>query len=186
MTLHIKNMVCPRCVAAVRNVLERLGLKVASVELGRAEIKGEADDLAKREIARQLKAEGFELLEDRRSRIIEAAKNAIVELLYTHEAMPEVNLSEYLADRLHIEYKYLSTLFSQTQGYTVERYFIIQKIERVKELLIYDELTLSQIAYRLGYSSVAHLSTQFKRETGLTPSRYKQTGRRERRSLDEL
>lgn len=186
MTLYIKNMVCPRCVAAVRGVLERSGLEVRSVTLGEAEIAGALDDGVKRAVAERLGAEGFELLEDRRSRIIEAVKHGIIELIYSHEVMPEVNLSEYLSDRLHMDYKYLSTLFSQTQGRTIERYFIAHRIERVKELLVYDELTLGEIAYRMGYSSVAHLSMQFKRETGLAPSVYKRSGAGQRRPLDEL
>lgn len=184
--LYIKNMVCPRCIAAVREALTESGAEVMSVTLGEAEIVGEPDDGRKREIAARLEKAGFELLEDRRSRIISSVKNGIVELIYAHEVMPEVNLSEYLSDRLHLEYKYISTLFSETEGRSIEKYFIAQKIERVKELLIYDELTLGQIAFRLGYSSVAHLSMQFKRETGIAPSVYKRSGVRNRRSLDEL
>lgn len=186
MTLHIKNMVCPRCIEAVRRVLGESGLEVGSVVLGEAEVSGPLDDGVKRTVAARLGAAGFELLEDRRSRIMEAVKNSIVELVCSHEVMPDVNLSEYLAGRLHMDYKYLSTLFSETQGHTVERYFIAMKIERIKELLVYDELTLSEIAYRMGYSSVAHLSMQFKRETGLAPSHYKRSGGRMRRPLDEI
>jgi len=184
--LYIKNMVCPRCIEAVRGALADAGVEVMSVTLGEAEIVGEPDAERKRAIAARLEKSGFELLEDRRSRIISSVKNGIVELIYSHEVVPDVILSEYLSDRLHLDYKYISTLFSETEGRSVEKYFIAQKIERVKELLIYDELTLGEIAFRLGYSSVAHLSMQFKRETGIAPSVYKRSGVRNRRSLDEL
>lgn len=184
--LYIKNMVCPRCIAAVREALADAGVEVMSVTLGEAEIVGEPDAERKRDLAARLEKSGFELLEDRRSRIISSVKNGIVELIYSHEVVPDVSLSEYLSDRLRLDYKYISTLFSETEGRSVEKYFIAQKIERVKELLIYDELTLGEIAFRLGYSSVAHLSMQFKRETGIAPSVYKRSGVRNRRSLDEL
>lgn len=186
MTVYIKNMVCNRCVMVVRDCLEREGFTVNSVRLGEAEIAGELSEAQKTRLTERLRALGFELLEDRKSRIIEAVKNSIVELVYGSEDLPAVNLSDYLADKLRLDYKYLSSLFSETQGRTVEKFFIAQKIERVKELLVYDELTLSEIAYRLGYSSVAHLSAQFKRVTGLTPSYYKRSGGRKRRPVDEV
>lgn len=186
MILYIKNMVCNRCKLVVKTELEQAGLTVQSVQLGEAEIVGELTDGQKSRLAERLGTLGFELLEDRKSRIIEAVKNCIVELVRTPEVVPRVNLSDYLPERLHLDYKYLSALFSETQGRTVEKYLIAQKIERVKELLVYDELTLSEIAFRLGYSSVAHLSAQFRRFTGLTPSYYKQSGDKRRRPLDEL
>ena len=184
--LYIKNMVCPRCIAAVREALTESGAEVMSVTLGEAEIVGEPDDGRKREIAARLEKAGFELLEDRRSRIISSVKNGIVELIYAHEVMPEVNLSEYLSDRLHLEYKYISTLFSETEGRSIEKYFIAQKIERVKELLVYDELTLGQIAFRLGYSSVAHLSAQFRAQTGMSPTEFRRLKGRGLKPLDEV
>lgn len=186
MILYIKNMVCPRCIAAVRRTLEQAGPRVVSVTLGEAEIEEELSAERKAEVATALGEQGFELLEDRRSRIIGAVKSSLIELLGGAETVPDARLSDYLAGKLHLDYKYLSTLFSETQGRTLEKYFIALKIERVKELLVYDELTLSEIAFRLGYSSVAHLSSQFKRTTGLTPSRYKRTGSRKRRGLDEV
>lgn len=186
MILRIKNMVCPRCIAAVREMLVQAGFTVKSVTLGEAEIEGELTPERKSEVSAQLEARGFELLEDRRSRIIEAVKGSLIELVQGQKAVPDARLSDYLAGKLHLDYKYLSTLFSETQGCTVEKYFIALKIERAKELLVYDELTLSEIAFRLGYSSVAHLSAQFKRTTGLTPSRFKKAGGRKRRGLDEL
>lgn len=186
MTLHIRNMVCPRCIRAVREALEQSGLEVESVRLGEAEIIGGLSDELKSRLMAELENLGFELLEDRRSRIIEGAKNCIVRLVRSEEVVPDANLSDYLSGKLGLDYKYLSALFSETEGRTIEKFFIAQKIERVKELLVYDELTLSEIAFRLGYSSVAHLSAQFKRTTGLTPSLYKHMGDKRRRSLDEL
>ena len=186
MTLYIKNMVCDRCVMVVRAELEQMGLPVTAVRLGEAEIAAEPDAQQKSRLAARLEALGFGLLEDRKSRIIEAVKNALIELVRAEEVVSDVNLSDYLSRKLRLDYKYLSGLFSQTQGRTIEKFFIAQKIERVKELLVYDELTLSEIAFRLGYSSVAHLSAQFKRVTGLTPSYYKQSGARRRQALDKL
>lgn len=186
MTLRIKNMVCPRCVAAVRQVLEETGSEVRNVTLGEAEIRGELSDEAKARIGKRLSELGFELLEDRRSRIIEAVKNSLIGHLHSASADEEIRLSEFLGSRIGLDYKYLSSLFSETEGRTIENYYIALKIERVKELLVYDEMTLSEIAWRLGYSSVAHLSAQFKRVTGLTPSRYKRSSGGKRRSLDEV
>ena len=186
MILYIKNMVCPRCIAAVRTILEEEGIGVRSVVLGEAEIDSDIDAPTEARLAERFRAVGFELLEDRRSRVIEEVKCALVEAVSAAEPISDMRLSDYLSDRLHLDYKYLGTLFSETQGRTIGNYFIALKIERVKELLVYDELTLSEIAYRLGYSSVAHLSAQFRRVTGLTPSSYKRLGDRKRRSLDEV
>ena len=186
MLLRIKNMVCDRCVMVVRAELERYGCRVLSVRLGEAEIEGELSPEQKTEVAARLETLGFELLEDRRARLIEAVKSAVIELVRGAEVMPDVRLSDYLQQRLKVDYRQLSTLFSETEGRTIERYFIAQKIERVKELLVYDELSLGEIAFRLGYSSVAHLSAQFKQITGLTPSRYKLSGSGRRRSLDTV
>lgn len=186
MTLHIKNMVCPRCIAAVRQALEQAGFCVKSVGLGEAGIEGELSPEQKSRVSALLGPLGFELLEDRKSQIIEAVKNSIVELLHARTGVPDAKLSDYLSEKLHYDYKYLSNLFSETQGRTIGNYFIALKIERTKELLVYDELTLGEIAFRLGYSSVAHLSAQFKRVTGLTPSRYKRADDKKRQPLDEL
>ncbi len=186
MKLAIRNMVCPRCVAAVEEALRREGIPFRSVVLGEAEIGGELSPEAKARLAARLAALGFELLEDRRSRLVEAVRRELVELVWGPLPLPDVRLSDYLADRLHIDYNYLSTLFSETRGVTIEHCFIALKIERVKELLVYDELTLGEIAFRLGYSSTAYLSAQFKRMTGLTPSAFRRTGAAHRRPLDEL
>lgn len=170
----------------VRAELERAGLQVQTVRLGEAILAREPTLAQKAQLSARLEALGFELLEDRKSRIIEAVKNRIVELVHAPQVVPAVNLSDYLPEKLCLDYRYLSNLFSETQGQTIEKYYIAQKIERVKELLIYDELTLSEIAFRMGYSSVAHLSAQFKRTTGFTPSYYKRCGAGRRRPLDKL
>lgn len=186
MLLRIKNMVCDRCVMVVRTELERAGCRVLAVRLGEAEIEGGLSPGEKARLAERLEALGFELLEDRRARMIEAVKRAVIELVRAEEVMPDVRLSEYLQERLRVDYRQISTLFSETEGRTVEKYFIAQKIERVKELLVYDELSLGEIAFRLGYSSVAHLSAQFKQVTGMTPSRYKLMGSAGRRTIDSV
>lgn len=186
MLLRIKNMVCDRCVMVVRTELERAGCRVLAVRLGEAEVEGGLSTGEKARLAERLEALGFELLEDRRARMIEAVKRAVIELVRAEEVMPDVRLSEYLQERLRVDYRQISTLFSETEGRTVEKYFIAQKIERVKELLVYDELSLGEIAFRLGYSSVAHLSAQFKQVTGMTPSRYKLMGSAGRRTIDSV
>lgn len=186
MLLRIKNMVCDRCVMVVRTELERAGCRVLAVRLGEAEVEGGLSTGEKARLAERLEALGFELLEDRRARMIEAVKRAVIELVRAEEVMPDVRLSEYLQERLRVDYRQISTLFSETEGRTVEKYFIAQKIERVKELLVYDELSLGEIAFRLGYSSVAHLSAQFKQVTGMTPSRYKLMGSAGRRAIDSV
>lgn len=186
MLLRIKNMVCDRCVMVVRTELERAGCRVLAVRLGEAEVEGGLSPGEKARLAERLEALGFELLEDRRARMIEAVKRAVIELVRAEEVMPDVRLSEYLQERLRVDYRQISTLFSETEGRTVEKYFIAQKIERVKELLVYDELSLGEIAFRLSYSSVAHLSAQFKQVTGMTPSRYKLMGSAGRRAIDSV
>lgn len=186
MLLRIKNMVCNRCVLVVRTELERAGCRVLAVRLGEAEVEGELSPEEKARLAERLEALGFELLEDRRARMIEAVKRTVIELVRAEEVMPDVRLSDYLQERLRVDYRQISTLFSETEGRTVEKYFIAQKIERVKELLVYDELSLGEIAFRLGYSSVAHLSAQFKQVTGMTPSRYKLMGAAGRRTIDSV
>lgn len=186
MLLRIKNMVCNRCVLVVRTELERAGCRVLAVRLGEAEVEGELSPEEKARLAERLEALGFELLEDRRDRMIEAVKRTVIELVRAEEVMPDVRLSDYLQERLRVDYRQISTLFSETEGRTVEKYFIAQKIERVKELLVYDGLSLGEIAFRLGYSSVAHLSAQFKQVTGMTPSRYKLMGAAGRRTIDSV
>jgi len=178
MELYIKNMVCDRCIMAVKSVLEQNGIAFRTVSLGVAHLSEDIPAGTLSKLNADLNRIGFEIIDDRRNRVAEQVKTEIIGWLYhrTSPLLPQkINLSEYLSERLHTEYGTLSSLFSETQGITIEKYFIAQKIERVKELLMYDELTLSQIADELGYSSVAHLSSQFKQVTGITPTRFKQT-----------
>lgn len=187
MKLYIKNMVCDRCKMAVKNVLEKQHLSPLSIELG--EITLSEDRLDKEQLTQlaiSLTEIGFELIDDRKSRLIEKIKNVVIELIHHLEEQPGVKYSEYIAYKLHHEYTYLSKLFSEIEGITIEQYIIKQKIEKVKELLVYDELSLSEIAYRLGYSSVAHLSAQFKKITGLTPSFYKNKDFHHRTAIDKV
>lgn len=185
--LHIKNMVCPRCVKMVKYVLEHEGQVVQDVTLGKAVLETSPDAEATARIAKALQDEGFLLLDDRKTQIVEAIKNFVVETVHYGE-LDEMNenFSTLLSAKLQKDYHMLSKLFSETENTTIEQFIIQQKIEKVKELLVYGELTLSEIAYKLGYSSVAHLSGQFKKVTGLTPSHFKQLKEEKRRSLDNI
>jgi len=186
MILYIKNMVCSRCITAVRNELGLLGHTVLEVTLGEAEIAGEPSADQLKTLGTSLKKLGFELIGDRKSRIIGQVKNEIVYLVHHSGAVLNTNLSAWLAGKLRYDYTYLSNLFSEVEGTTIEKYYIAQRIEKVKELLVYDELSLAQIAHRLGYSSAAYLSAQFKKITGLTPTFYKSVKETKRRNIDEL
>jgi len=186
MYLYIKNMVCNRCITAVKAELEAAGLSALSVELGEAEITGEPSKGQLQKLDSALKALGFELIGDRKSRIIEQIKNEIVYLVHHSDETLNTNLSTLLAEKLHYDYTYLSNLFSEVEGTTIEKYYIAQRIEKVKELLVYDELSLAEIADKLGYSSPAYLSSQFKKITGLTPTFYKSVRETKRKKIDEL
>lgn len=185
-TLFIKNMVCNRCIMAVRNELDKLGLSVKDIGLGEATIERQPTAEEKRKLDEALMALGFQLIDDKKSRAIEKIKNIIIELVHHQDSEVKTNLSALLSNKLHRDYNYLSNLFSEVEGTTIEKYFIAQKIEKVKELLVYDELSLSEIAFRLNYSSVAYLSNQFKKVTGLTPSHFKQIKDKKRQPLDEV
>lgn len=180
--LAIKNMVCARCVRVVKEELENLGLMVTDVQLGDATVVGHLD---REKVKTALANAGFELLEDKKARLIEQVKNYIIQLIQDPEART-VNYSDLIAEHLHKDYHYLSQLFSATESVTIEKYIILQKIERVKEWLVYDELSLSEMAYKLGYSSVAHLSSQFKQVTGFTPTAFKNLKNHNRKALDEV
>lgn len=186
MMLYLKNMVCNRCKMVVRSELEKQGLNVLSVELGEAEIAEVLSLAQKQALNEALLPLGFEVIDDKKSRLIEHIKNLIIELVHQKDSELTTNLSDFLSSRLHYEYSYLSKLFSEVEGVSIEKYFIAQKIERVKELLVYDELSLSEIAFQLHYSSVAHLSNQFKKVTGLTPSYFKNLKSDKRKPLDEV
>jgi len=172
--LYIKNMVCPRCIKVVRDELANLGIETEEVQLGKAVLKQPADEHKLSLIQQALENNGFELLDDRRSKLIERIKILIIDLIRNGEiAEMHVNVSHYLSEQLHMDYGYLSTLFSSVEGKTIERFVIGQKIEKVKELISYDEMSIKQIADFLGYSSLQALSSQFKKETGMTPSDFK-------------
>ncbi len=174
MKISIKNMVCDRCKFAVQNVLNELNLSDAAVQLGEVDFGDTVITAQQLEQFRNaIEALGFELINDKKSRLIESVRKQVIAFVQ-QESFEKVKLSEYLADSLQQDYPSLSKLFSSVEGVTIEHYFILQKIEKTKELLVYDELTLTEIAYRLSYSSLAHLSRQFKTVTGLTPTQFKQ------------
>lgn len=170
----------------VQAELEKLGLNILSIELGKAEIVEVLSPDQKRTVNEALSPLGFQVIDDKKSRLIENIKNLIIELVHQNNNELSTNLSDFLSSHLHYEYSYLSKLFSEVEGISIEKYFIAQKIERVKELLVYDEFSLSQIAFQLNYSSVAHLSNQFKKVTGLTPSYFKNLKNHKRKPLDEV
>ncbi len=180
-------MVCNRCLIVVKQEFEKINLTPINVQLGEVELKEDPSDLEINLLRHQLAGQGFELLDDRKMMIVEKVKNIIIEVIHrTDEIDIKVNFSSLIQQQLHIEYNYISSLFSNTEGITIEQYIILQRIERAKELLVYNELTLSEISYKLAYSSVQHLSTQFKKVTGLTPSHFKMIKENKRKPLDEL
>lgn len=181
-------MVCDRCKSAVVDVLRNLDMPGTSVELGEVDF-GESrlttDQLYL--LKAELEPLGFEIIDDKKSRLIQNIKQSIIELVRKNDEFHRIKVSDYLKQNLHYDYSHLSSLFSEVEGITVEQYLIRQKIERVKELLVYDEMSLTEIAQQLGYSSLAHLSTQFKKVTGLTPSHFRNLkDAKQRRSLDKL
>lgn len=186
MSLHIKNMVCDRCIMVVRAELQNMGIEPVSVGLGEVVLKNELKQEEKERLNERLLALGFELIDDKRSRLIEQIKTLIVKLIHHSDEKLNINLSDYLSQETNHDYNYISSIFSDVEGTTIEKYFIAQKIEKVKELLVYDELNLSQIADKINYSSVAHLSSQFKKVTGLTPSHFKKIGIAKRKPLDKV
>ena len=185
-TIFIKNMVCDRCIMVVQNELEKLGLDAKNIKLGEVILSKEITSLEKENLSKTLEPLGFEVIDDKKGRIIEKIKNIIIDLVHHQDSDVKTNLSDVLSDKLHHDYNYLSNLFSEVEGTTIEKYFIAQKVEKVKELLVYDELSLSEIANRLNYSSVAYLSNQFKKVTGLTPSHFRQIGKGKRKPLDKV
>lgn len=178
-------MVCPRCVMAVENVLDEMKISPIEVRLGEVLITEELSEDQENEFKSKIEKLGFELLDDKNSAIINQIKTIIIEQIQS-SSEEHLNLSELLSKKLNKEYSQLSKLFSSTTGITIEQFAILQKIEKVKELLVYDELSLKEIAYRLGYSSTPHLSTQFKKLTGLTPTEFKNLGNSERKGIDAV
>ncbi len=186
--IYVKNMVCNRCIKVVREEFEKLGLVIKNIQLGEVELLKDETKLDMQKIDNILKSNGFELLDNKNSKIIEKVKILIIDMIRKVDSGKdiEINFSEYLANEAGLNYNYLSTLFSSLEGITIEKYIIHQKIEKVKELIVYGELTLSEIAFRLGYSSVQHLSNQFKKITGLTPSYFKSLKSKSRKTLDNI
>jgi len=184
--LYIKNMVCNRCKMVVKAELEKIGIVPLSVDLGEVVVEKDISDDQKKLIDIKLQEFGFALIDDRKSRVIEKIKTIIIELVHQQNSKLSTNLSDYLSSELNHDYTYLTNLFSEVEGTTIEKYYIAQKIEKVKELLVYNELSLSEIAYMLHYSSVSHLSNQFKKVTGLTPSHFKNIRIEKRKPLDEV
>lgn len=187
MKFYIKNMVCDRCVMVVHNTLKELGLKPLTVKLGEIELMGNPLSARQlRDLDDTLRKLGFERIDDRKSRLIASIKRVIIQHIHHSEEQMKTNWSVLISDALHYEYNYLSNLFSSVEGITIEQYIIRQKIEKVKELLVYDELSLNEIAWRLGYSSVPHLSSQFKKITGVAPSIFKSQIKQQRNAIDKL
>ena len=176
-------MVCIRCKMVVKSELEKLGVHYTSVELGEAEIK---DDISTEQLVQlsiALNKTGLKLMDDKKNILVEKIKAFIIELVHYNEEQIKVTLSDYLSEKLNHDYLYLATLFSEVKGTTIEQFYLAHKIEKVKELLVYNELSLTEIAFKLNYSSVSHLSNQFKKKTGLTPSHFKHLKHKRRGTL---
>ena len=185
-TLYIKNMVCPRCIEAVADTLDQFPLKVKEVKLGEVVFDSPVSEDMEADISQALQKRGFELLENKEKQITEQVKAHIIQLVHYSGEMPLVKNSQYLQQKMGINYQNFSKIFSRCEGITIEKYIILQKIEKVKELVFYDELTLSEIACKLGYSSVQHLSNQFKSVTGMSVSEYKKLDNKNRQFIDEV
>ena len=186
MKLYIKYMVSLRCKMVVKDALKDLGLHYIMIDLGIVEISEELTEDQREKLKKALLVSGLELMDDKKSIIIEKIKNVIIEMVHYSDEMPKVNYSEYISQKLGQDYTHMSKIFSEVKGITIEHFIIFHKIEKVKELLLYDELNLTQISYILDYSSVAHLSKQFKKVTGLTPSYFKQLKTKRRNNLDAI
>ncbi len=184
--IYIKNMVCRRCIYTVAEVFQENGVSPLKVELGIVTLAQPLLPAQWRGIQARLEQYGFEVIDDKRMRIVEQIRVGVIELVHHAEELEKVNLSDYLQQKCHREYSFLSKLFTEMQGISIEKYYIHQKIERVKELLFYDELSVGEIADKLHYSSVAHLSGQFKAVTGLSPTQFKRMKGHALRPLDEI
>jgi AraC family transcriptional regulator len=187
-TIYIRNMVCNRCIEAVAEALLENNIAYENIILGEVELVEEPAALKFKNFVKKIENKGFEIIDDKKTQLIEKIKNLLVnEIHYSRKERSESeNFSDYLSRKLSSDYSYLSHLFSSIEGTTIEKYIIAQKIEKAKELLVYGELTLSEIAYELGYSSVQHLSGQFKKVTGLTPSHFKEVGNQKRIPIDKV
>lgn len=186
MRLYIKYMVSLRCKLLVKEELKKLGLHFVIVDLGMIEILEDITDEQRKQLKENLWKSGLELLDDKRSILIEKIRNVIIEMIHYSDEVPKVNYSDYISEKVGYDYTYLANVFSEVKGITIQQFILVHKIERVKELLIYDELTLTEISYRLHYSSVAHLSNQFKKITGLTPTFYKHLKDKRKTNLEDM
>ncbi|PIZ07637.1 MAG: AraC family transcriptional regulator [Flavobacteriaceae bacterium CG_4_10_14_0_8_um_filter_34_31] len=186
MKLYIKYMVSLRCKMLVKEELKKLGLRYIIVELGSAEIMEDITPEQHDELKKNLLKSGLELLDDAKSILIEKIKSIIIEMIHYQDELPKVNYSTYISEKLNYDYTYLANTFSEVKGITIQQYIIFHKIEKVKELLLYDQLTLTEISYKLHYSSVAHLSNQFKKITGLSPSYYKELKQKRSQNLENI
>ena len=179
-------MVCIRCQMVVKSELEELGIPYVDVKIGEAVIIGTLSDDKLKQLDVILRKSGLQLMDDKKSIMVEKIKNAIIDLVHYTDEQIKVNLSDYLGEKLNHDYTYLANLFSEVKGITIEKFYLTHKIEKVKELIVYDELNLSEIAYKMHYSSVAHLSNQFKKITGLTPSHFKMLKNKRRDTLENV
>src|SRR4051794_36059086 len=184
MKLVIKNMVCPRCITAVEQLLKKNNLQAKYVHLGEVELSKEPGKAKLQEFAEDLKQSGFDLLDDQKTQLIEQVKNLLIQKVQSGNVEEHFSVGKYISDRIYKDYSSISRLFSEVESITIEQFLILQKIEKTKEWLIYDEQSLSQIAFNLGYSSTQHLSNQFKKVTGMTPSQFKQLGAIHRKPID--
>ena len=179
-------MVSTRCKMAVKEELKKLGLHFIVVDLGEIDIMENISSEQREQLKIALLSSGLELMDDKRAVLIEKIKNVIIEMVHHSEELPKVNYSDYISEKLNHDYTYLSNIFSEVKGITIQQFIIVHKIERVKELLLYDELNLTEISYKMHYSSVAHLSNQFKKVTGLSPSHFQQLKEKRRTPIEEI
>ena len=186
MKLYVKYMVSLRCKMMVKEELEKLGIKYIVINLGLIDTLEDITKEQRKQLSLNLSKSGLELLEDKKSILIEKIKNVITEMIHHSDELPKVNYSDYISQKLEYDYTYLANTFSEVKGITIQQYIILHKIERVKELILYDELSLSEISYKLHYSSPAHLSNQFKKVTGLTPSFFKKMKQKRNRNLENM
>jgi AraC-like DNA-binding protein len=186
MKLYVKYMVSNRCMMAVKEELKKLGLHFILVDLGEVEIMENISPDQREQLTRGLLTSGLELMDNKRAILIEKIKNIIIEMVHHSDQVIKINFSDYISEKLKHDYTYLANLFSEVQGTTIEHFIISHKVERIKELIIYDELNISEIAWKMNYSSVAHLSNQFKKVTGLSPSHFKKLKDKRRIPIEEI
>lgn len=184
--VYIKNMVCPRCIKIVRELFDDFNIEIIAIQLGEVITAESINDNQKSALEQQLIENGFELLKDEKSKLLGKIKSLIIDQIHYQEENLKINFSDFISQNLNQEYSSLSKLFSSVEGITIEKYIVKQKIEKVKELLFYNQFTLSEIAFQMNYSSSAHLSSQFKKETGMSPTKYKQLKTPNHQALDSF